>query len=149
MDVNETIEHWKERVEFLKHWKKLLVLKLVDTDKLDPEWYRMGDKIYKLETEIHSKEQFITSYEADLKVREEAIAGKTKFVKDNIGSAIGKLRECEVSAQYTPTKRGLLERFKKKTWKSDFEMIQDFQQIQALVQEFKKPVEMKAEPSEK
>ena len=134
-EIEQMISKWKARVAFLKEW--ISNLEKNAGNEYSTQWYKAHNKIYQLETEVESKEKFIDHYTKDIAMRESELKSKVKFVNDNMGSRIKQLRELKIEdSGHSEMRRGILERFKKKTYGSDNEKIIDFQNIQGLIKTY-------------
>ncbi|MEK0324446.1 MAG: hypothetical protein QQN63_01975 [Nitrosopumilus sp.] len=126
----EQLEKYTDRIKFLKDWSQALRMKAGDAHNLTG--FQLLDQVYQNEVEIDQKQHFIESY---TKHQEQSAKGKqllTDHVDGDMSTVIKDLRTAIVDINDSSMKKGILDRFKTKSYTGN-QKLQDYQNAVLLL----------------
>ena len=145
--MEEKITTWKQRVDDLKEYEELLQrhIKIQPTNiEGELKACELRDKLYDITTEIFSKEQYIKTYEEDVKRQEVQHKYQVDTLGKEFGGMIDRLKKINTEhPKAREMRQGILDRAKK-GYKQHKVKWQDFITAQEVIQHVEANPVMKA-----
>lgn len=136
IEVQKQIETFEKRVAFLKEWEAFLNAKISDTALgTDFERLEWKDRVYRLGSEIESKEALIAMRKKDLERVAKEKDREVNEVKANYAMFVNRLKEAEGELK-EPQAKALIEGIIKRSTNPELpmqEMIMDYKIMKSIL----------------